>query len=134
MPLLLAIEDDPDDDIVIANECHMIAQSDDAREVPPRSTPTSARAGPAWSATATRSPISSSCLAFTTNVIDTDLSHYTAERVVAIKRAHEAKILASRPAAQQQRDAIELRYAAIVEVWATRINLDSWEGLMTRGG
>ena len=68
------------------------------------------------------------------DVIDTDLSHYTAERVVAIKRAHEAKILASRPAAQQQRDAIELRYAAIVDVWATRISLDSWEGLMTRGG
>jgi hypothetical protein len=66
MPLLLAMEDDPDDDIVIAKECHMIGQSDDAREVPPRSTPTSARAGPAWSATATRSPISSSCLAFTT--------------------------------------------------------------------
>ena len=66
------------------------------------------------------------------DVIDGDTSHYTLERLAEIKQLHEAAVLAgSDPQDRRQEDA-EVRYAGIVDEWARRVDLDSWNGRMSR--
>jgi len=51
--------------------------------------------------------------------------------VVKMKRDHEATASAARTPAQRRRDEIELRYAAIVDEWARRVELDDWQARMS---
>jgi hypothetical protein len=66
------------------------------------------------------------------DVIDGDVIAYTVERLVRMKQDHERAVDEARTPQSRHADELEIRYAAIVDEWARRIHIDSWDRRMSR--
>lgn len=62
------------------------------------------------------------------DVIDGDIAGHPVARVVEIKQAHERDIDERLTPQKRNENTIEIRYAAIIEEWARRIDIDRWDG------
>jgi hypothetical protein len=66
------------------------------------------------------------------DLIDADVEAFPIERLVEIKRKHEQGIEAKMSSRERHIDAVEIRYASIVDEWARRIHIDEWDGRMSK--
>jgi hypothetical protein len=66
------------------------------------------------------------------DVIDGDVEAYPIARLVAMKQEHERAVDDALSPQKRYQDMIEIRYAAIVDEWARLIDIDHWEGRMSR--
>ena len=65
-------------------------------------------------------------------VIDRDVASHPVGRLVEMKQAHEQEIEQRLSPEQRNENVIEVRYAAIVDEWARRIQIDQWDGQVSR--
>ncbi|MFD0062369.1 HNH endonuclease signature motif containing protein [Streptomyces sp. NPDC056690] len=59
-------------------------------------------------------------------------SEFSVEQLHRMKVSHEADQRAGKTDAQRRREEMELRVAAVVEVWATKADLNNWDGFTSR--
>jgi hypothetical protein len=65
-------------------------------------------------------------------VIDRDVGNHPVGRLVEFKQAHELEIDERLSPERRNENMIEVRYAAIVDEWAQRIQIDRWDGQISR--
>jgi hypothetical protein len=65
-------------------------------------------------------------------VIDHDVANHPISRLVELKQAHEQEIDGRLSAERRNANLVEVRYAGIVDEWARRIEIDRWDGRISR--
>jgi len=65
-------------------------------------------------------------------VIDRDIPNHPIDRLVDLKWSHEREINERLSPEQVNEDMEEVRYAAVVDEWARRIEIDKWESQVSR--
>lgn len=66
------------------------------------------------------------------DLIDGDVDSHSVARLVEMKQEHERNIDEGLSPERRNEDMIEVRYAAIVDEWARRIEIDHWDGQVSR--
>jgi hypothetical protein len=129
---LLVPTEGEDDEVVVGKECHIVAQGDAGPRAP--TTLTLEEAAQFRHLVEDRDGYANLILLCGVHhdVIDGDVTSYTVERLVTMKQEHERAVEEARPPQRRHIDQLEIRYAAIVDEWARRIHIDSWEGRMSR--
>lgn len=130
-PLFIPLESS-EQEIAVGRECHIVARSDEG----PRG-PNSLQAGQLerWRLLVTERDGYSNLIlmcGLRHDLIDADVDAYPVERLVEIKREHERGISERMSAGDLRAEAIEVRYASIVDEWARRIDIDNWTGRMSK--
>lgn len=129
--LLVPIQGDDDDEVVVGKECHIVARRDGGPRAPAGLTAEEVKRF--RHLIENRDGYANLILlcGIHHDVIDGDLAAYPVERLVALKQAHERA--ADERSTQEHRhaEAMEVRYAAIVDEWAKRICIDAWDGRMS---
>jgi hypothetical protein len=120
-----------DDEVAVGKECHIVAQRDGGPRAPSGlSAEEVERFGHLIESRDGYANLILLC-GIHHDVIDGDLAAYSVERLVAMKQAHERALDERRTPQLRHSEAIELRYAAIVDEWANRIHIDEWDGRMS---
>jgi hypothetical protein len=129
--LLLPTEGE-DDEVVVGKECHIVAQGGDGPRAPAGLT--SAEAAEFRHLAEDRDGYANLILLCGVHhdVIDGDVTAYTVERLVRMKQEHERAVDEALSPQRRHIDQLEIRYAAIVDEWARRIDIDHWDGRMSR--
>ena len=120
-----------EDEIVVGKECHIVAQGEDGPRAPDSLTDAERQR---WAhLIADRDSYANLILlcGIHHDVVDGDVTAYTVERLVAMKQEHETAVDDALSPERRNQDVIEMRYAAIVDGWAQRIDLDFWDGRMS---
>ncbi len=129
--LLVPLENETEGDTVIGKECHIVAQADDGPRGPVTLTPDELTR---WQTLIDdRDGYVNLILMCGVHhdVIDGDVAAYSIERLIEIKRDHERQLQAHRSPSESHRDNLQIRYAAIVDEWAARIELDDWNARLS---
>jgi hypothetical protein len=119
-----------DDEIVVGKECHIVAQREEGPRAPDSLTDEERQR---WAhLIADRDGYANLILlcGIHHDVIDGDGAAYTVECLVAMKQDHETAVDDAVSPERRNQDVIEIRYAAIVDGWAERIDLDYWDSRM----
>lgn len=120
-----------DEDTIVGHECHNVATSDDHWRGVNTLIDEEKRD---WAhLIADRDGYSNLVLMCVVHhaVIDDPNQGWRVADVDRREREHEERAYAERPAEARRRDAIELRYAAILDEWVRRVELDLWRERMS---
>jgi hypothetical protein len=123
--LLLPLESE-DGEVAVGRECHIVAKSDGGPRGP---TSLDAEERERWAPLIERRDAYANLILLCGthhDLVDADEAAYPVERLVEMKRLHEQAIDDLLSSEQRHEDAIEVRYATIVDGWARRIDLDGW--------
>ncbi len=128
--LLLPTEGE-EDEVVVGKECHIVGRSDDGPRAPKTLTDEESQR---WKHLVDdRDGYANLVLMCGVHhdLIDGDVAAFPVARLVRIKADHEREVSRHRPKQDQKEAEIELRYAAIVDTWERRIDIDAWDGRMS---
>lgn len=130
--LLMIPTEAQDDDVIVGKECHIVARGDDGPRSPKALTKEEKK--DYAHLIADRDGYANFILMCGVHhdMIDTDVSAWTVERLVTLKKTQERTVAEGTPRQQIVEDQIEVRYAAIVDEWARAIDIDAWDGRMSR--
>lgn len=129
--LLVPVEGSAEE-VVIGKECHIVAKGDSGPRAPDSLTEAER--------TRWRSLINDRdgyqnlilLCGIHHDIIDGDVSNHPVCRLVEMKQAHEQAIDERLSSEQRNEDMIEVRYAAIVDEWERRIEIDRWDGQISK--
>lgn len=129
--LVLPVEGDVEE-VVVGKECHIVGQGDDGPRAP--------RSLMADEQTRWHSLIDDRdgyqnlvlLCGIHHDLIDGDVASHPVARLVEMKQEHERQIDELLSPEQRHEDMVEVRYAAIVDEWARRIEIDHWDGQVSR--
>ena len=124
---------DAQDDTIVGIECHIIARKDDPRIARAVSTLNDDERARYAALVDDRHGFDNLVLmcAKHSRVVDDPVQGYSVERMLAIKRDHEADMTRRRTPQERRDDQAMLTYTAIVDEWAKRVALDNWDRLMS---
>lgn len=121
-----------EDEIAVGRECHIVARSDDGPRGPKSLDASQQERWTSLIAERDGYPNLVLMCGRHHDLIDADVAAFPIERLVEIKREHERDIAAQMSPQDRHGDAIEIRYASIVDEWARRIHIDEWSNRMSR--
>jgi hypothetical protein len=129
--LLYPVEGDTEE-VVVGEECHIVAQGDTEARAP--KTLTNEERTRWQSLIDDRDGYQNLILLCGTHhkVVDRDVSNHPVDCLVELKRAHELEINECLSPEQRNEDMEEVRYARIVDEWARRIEIDHWDSKVSR--
>jgi hypothetical protein len=129
--LFVPVEGDTEE-VVVGKECHIVARGSTGARAPDSLTEDEQAR---WrSLIDDRNGYQNLILLCGTHhdIIDTDVANHSVARLVEMKQAHEATIEERLSPKRRNENIIEIRYAAIVDQWARRIDIDRWDGQISR--
>jgi hypothetical protein len=122
------------EDTIVAKECHIVAQEDDPKKVARSvSALTPGEREEFKDLVENRDDFANLILmcGVHSDVIDDPRGGITVAQVIEMKRDHEGAMDALRSQAQRRADELALRYAAIIDEWQERLDLDEWPNYMS---
>jgi hypothetical protein len=129
--LLIPLESS-EDEIAVGRECHIVGKSDDGPRGPNSLDPDQRER---WASLIDQRDGYSNLVLMCGrhhDLIDADVAAFPIERLVEMKRKHESAVTKRKPASELHAEAIEIRYANIVDEWAGMIHIDEWESRMSK--
>lgn len=129
--LLVPVEADMEE-VVVGEECHIVAQGESGPRAPTSLTEDEQSQ---WqSLIDDRDGYQNLILLCGVHhkVIDRDVANHPVDRLIELRQAHEQEIDERLSPEQRNENVIEVRYAAIVDEWARRIQIDQWDGQISR--
>lgn len=129
--LLMPLESS-EEEIAVGRECHIVGRSDDGPRGAKSLDPTQQER---WASLITERDGYPNLVLMCGrhhDLIDADVAAFPIERLVEIKREHEQGVATQMSSSDRHVDAVEIRYASIVDEWAGRIHIDEWSGQMSK--
>jgi hypothetical protein len=116
-----------DDEVIVGQECHIVAQGEAGPRAPATLKPEEIAAfGHLINDRDGYANLILLCGVHHTQ-IDGDAAAFTVERLVRMKADHEKQSDEKRTPKARKADEIEVRYAAIIDEWERRIDIDAWD-------